>query len=36
MSYFGLLFYFDSPRRICDALPLSLQREGGRPLAGVG
>ena len=36
MSHIDLFTSFDSPRRICDALPLSTRREGGRPLADVG
>ena len=36
MSQFDLFTLLDSPRRICDALPLSTNREGGRPLADVG
>ena len=36
MSYFNLFTLLDSPRRICDALPLSTRREGGCPLADAG
>jgi len=36
MSHFYLYLNIDSPRRICDALPLSSQREGKRPIKDVG
>lgn len=36
MSHFDLFLYSDSPRRIYDALPLSLKKRGGRPLADFG
>ncbi len=36
MLHFDLCLYLDSPLRICDALPLSTCREGGRPHADVG
>ena len=36
MSYLYLVTFPDSPRRICDALPLSTRREGRSPLADVG
>ena len=31
MTHFLFIKYLDSPRRICDALPLSTYREGGKP-----
>jgi hypothetical protein len=36
MLHLLLFQYIDSPRRICDALPLSSRREGGRPPADFG
>ena len=35
MSYSGLLLHFDSPRRICDALPLSSKKRGGKAARGL-
>ena len=35
MSYFDLFLYSDSPRRIYDALPLSLKKRGGKAARGL-